>query len=80
MDDVAEDKEAEVPDLDRMVYPVEVSYRAIRKGGKPTLVEQLEFGELASFLYCDLYRGMMAGNLPRRCDCCGHWFLAMGGI
>ena len=78
MDDLAAHEEAEVPDLYRMVYPVEVSCRAIRKGGKPALVEQLEFGELASFLYCDLYRGMMAGNLPRRCDCCGHWFLAMG--
>lgn len=78
MDDVAEDEEAEVPELDRMVYPVEVSYRAIQEGGKPVLVEQMEFGELASFLYCDLYRGMAAGNLPQRCDCCGHWFLAIG--
>ena len=38
----------------------------------------MEFGELASFLYCDLYRGMMAGNLPQRCNRCGHWFLAIG--
>lgn len=78
MNDREADEEADVPELDRLTYPVQVSYRTIRKDGKPVLAEQMEFGELASFLYCDLYRGMTAGNLPRRCDCCGHWFLAMG--
>ncbi|MDE7220399.1 MAG: hypothetical protein K2O45_12390, partial [Oscillospiraceae bacterium] len=34
--------------------------------------------ELSSVLHHDLCRGMAAGNIPRRCECCRHYFLAMG--
>ena len=47
--------------------------------GKPKLAERSTFDDLVSFFYLDLTRGLAAGNLPRRCKNCGHWFVAVGG-
>ena len=49
------------------------------KTGKPKLAERSTFDDLVSFYYLDLTRGLAAGNLPRRCKNCGHWFVAVGG-
>ena len=70
-------------DLDTVMfdYPVNISLVPVMTSEPPylTLAEQMTFESLSSFLYLDLYKGMAAGNLPRRCAHCGRWFLAVGG-
>lgn len=70
-------------DLDTVTfdYPVNISLVPVMTSEPPylTLAEQMTFESLTSFLYLDLYKGMAAGNLPRRCAHCGRWFLAVGG-
>ncbi len=39
------------------------------------LGEQLEFHNYVSFFHVDLFRGLMHGNTPRRCQNCGQFFL-----
>ena len=46
---------------------------------KVLLVEKAEFRYLSHFLYTDFYRGLMAGNAPRRCHNCGRYFLLTAG-
>lgn len=43
------------------------------------LAERAEFSYLTHFLYTDFYRGLMAGNAPRRCHNCGRYFLLTVG-
>lgn len=70
-------------DLDTVVldYPVTISLVPVVDAhtSRLTLAERMTFESLTSFLYMDLYKGMAAGNLPRRCAHCGRWFLAEGG-
>jgi hypothetical protein len=47
--------------------------------GKVLLAEKVEFRYLSHFLYTDFYRGLMAGNAPRRCHNCGRYFLLTAG-
>ncbi|MDD4237917.1 MAG: DUF6076 domain-containing protein [Desulfotomaculaceae bacterium] len=47
--------------------------------GKPILAEKTEFSYLSFFLYTDFYRGLIAGNIPRRCHNCGCYFLLNKG-
>jgi len=54
-----------------MVHPTEK--------GKMILAEQAQFSYLTHFLYTDFYRGLMAGNAPRRCHNCGTHFLLTAG-
>lgn len=57
-------------DLDsiQLSFPVRLDFRAMEeKDGSAVLSEELTFEELASSLYTDLYKGMAAGNVPRRC-------------
>ena len=49
------------------------------EAGKAILAEQAEFSYLSHFLYTDFYRGLMAGNAPRRCHNCGKYFLLTEG-
>ena len=62
-------------------FPVRLSFVPLvsPRTGKVFLGEKMIFTHLASFLYTDLCKGMAAGNLPRRCQNCGKWFLAQGG-
>ena len=63
-------------------FPVNVSFVSVKhhkKRGGATIAERMVFDELSSFFYMELYRGMAAGNLPRRCDNCGKWFLLTSG-
>lgn len=64
----------------RINFPVGISFVVERdKGtGQPFMAERMTFEDLISFLYMDLYRGMVAGNVPRQCHNCGRWFLAIG--
>ncbi len=69
-------------DLDSIAldFPVRLGFKAMStKDGGVALGEEFTFEELASFLYTDLYKGMAAGNIPRRCHNCKHFFLAVGG-
>ena len=70
-------------DLDTISFdfPVNISLVPVSdpKSHCLVLAEQMTFESLSSFLYLDLYKGMAAGNLPRRCAYCRRWFLAMGG-
>lgn len=47
--------------------------------GKPILAEETEFSYLSFFLYTDFYRGLIAGNIPRRCHNCVRYFLLNRG-
>lgn len=47
--------------------------------GKVFLAEKVEFSYLSHFLYTDFYRGLMAGNAPRRCHNCERYFLLTKG-
>ena len=49
------------------------------EAGKAILAEKAEFNYLSHFLYTDFYRGLMAGNAPRRCHNCGQYFLLTAG-
>ena len=49
------------------------------EAGKVLLAEKAEFRYLSHFLYTDFYRGLMAGNAPRRCHNCGRYFLLTAG-
>ncbi len=49
------------------------------EAGKAILAEKAEFSYLSHFLYTDFYRGLMAGNAPRRCHNCGQYFLLTAG-
>lgn len=69
-------------DLDsiHLNFPVRLGFRAMEaKDGGAVFGEELTFEALASFLYTDLYKGMAAGNVPRRCHNCKHFFLTVGG-
>lgn len=56
-------------------FPVRLGFRAMEtKDGSAVFGEELTFDELASFLYTDLYKGMAAGNVPRRCHNYKHFF------
>jgi len=63
-------------------FSVQVKFTPMRhpaKNGKNTLAEQAEFSALSHFLYTDFYRGLIAGNAPRRCHNCGRFFLLNRG-
>lgn len=79
MEEREDDNSIPEPELPQFSFPLQVSFKAATDAsGKWGVAEQIEFEELSSFLHYDLYRGMAAGNIPRRCECCGHYFLAMG--
>jgi len=63
-------------------FSVQVKFTPLRhpaKNGKNILAEQAEFSALSHFLYTDFYRGLIAGNAPRRCHNCGRFFLLNRG-
>jgi hypothetical protein len=63
-------------------FPVQVKFIPMAhptESGKVILAEKAEFSYLSHFLYTDFYRGLMAGNAPRRCHNCGKYFLLTEG-
>lgn len=46
---------------------------------KYIVAERMVFGSLSSFLHIDFFRGLIAGNVPRRCHNCGRYFLLLNG-
>lgn len=70
-DDIVEEM-----DSIQLDFPVRLGFKAMyTKDGTAVLGEELTFEEFSSFLYTDLYKGMAAGNIPRRCHNCRHFFL-----
>ena len=79
MEEREDDTSLPEPELPQFLFPLQVSFKAVTDAsGKWGFAEQIEFEELSSFLHYDLCHGMSAGNIPRRCECCGHYFLAIG--
>lgn len=63
-------------------FPVQVKFTPMRhpaNNGKNILAEETEFSAFSHFLYTDFYRGLIAGNAPRRCHNCGRFFLLNRG-
>lgn len=74
------DEIVEEMDSIELDFPMRLGFKAMyTKDGTAVLGEELTFEELPSFLYTDLCKGMAAGNIPRRCHNCRHFFLAIGG-
>ena len=46
---------------------------------KYIVAERMVFDSIAAFLPVDFFRGLMNGNVPRRCHNCGRYFLLLGG-
>ncbi len=43
------------------------------------LAERIVFDSMKSFLYYDLFKGLINGHCPRRCHNCGKYFLLLSG-
>lgn len=46
-----------------------------KPGGKCTAMRRLYFTDYCSFFLSDFYEGLRCGHYPRRCPCCGKYFL-----
>lgn len=62
-------------------FPVKVRFTPLHPTDKEKimLAEEAEFSYLSHFLYTDFYRGLIEGNMPRRCHNCGRFFLLNKG-
>ncbi|MEG0321620.1 MAG: DUF6076 domain-containing protein [Oscillospiraceae bacterium] len=63
-------------------FPTEIQFVPMAhpaQEGKALLAEKAAFSYLTQFLYTDFYRGLMGGNVPRRCHNCGRYFLLTAG-
>ena len=63
-------------------FPVEVSFVPMLSQGdeeKIFIAEKAAFNCLTDFLRTEFYRGLAAGNAPRRCHNCGRYFLLTAG-
>ncbi len=66
---LGENREVDSPD-------VNIQYAIIGGWeGNPELVEKMYFDRLIDFVYVEFMKGMQKGFIPKRCLCCGHWFL-----
>lgn len=73
-----------LPDMNdfEQSFPIQVKFVPMKhpaESGKVILAERAEFTYLSHFLYTDFYRGLTAGNAPRRCHNCGRYFLLTEG-
>ena len=62
--------------------PVEVNFVPMMhptEEGKIFIAEKATFNSLTDFLQTEFYRGIAAGNAPRRCHNCGRYFLLTSG-
>ena len=62
--------------------PVEVNFVPMMhptEEGKIFIAEKATFNSLTDFLQTEFYRGLAAGNAPRRCHNCGRYFLLTSG-
>ena len=62
--------------------PVEVSFVPMMhptEEGEIFIAEKATFNSLTNFLQTEFYRGLAAGNAPRRCHNCGRYFLLTAG-
>ena len=45
----------------------------------PILCERIEYSDIGSFLNYELFDGIKSGSIPKKCSCCGKYFLLSGG-
>ena len=63
-------------------FPVQVSFVPMQHETDEEgifIAEKTTFGSLVDFLRVEFYRGLAAGNAPRRCHNCGKYFLLTKG-
>ena len=63
-------------------FPMEVSFVPMLQRDEDKevfLAEKAAFSRLTDFLRTEFYRGLAAGNAPRRCHNCGRYFLLTAG-
>jgi len=63
-------------------FPMEVNFVPMMdptEEGKIFIAEKATFNSLTDFLRTEFYRGLAAGNAPRRCHNCGRYFLLTAG-
>ena len=63
-------------------FSVGVSYRTTanpKSEGELMMVEEISFRDWETFVSLDLFRGIAAGHIPRRCQNCGRYFLLDSG-
>jgi hypothetical protein len=46
---------------------------------QPVLCEVMRYSDLGAFLTAELFQGIQTGQLPKRCGCCGQYFLLANG-
>lgn len=68
------------PDVDPANTFVQYEVRISEATGKPHLYEKMVFRRLSDFLYTELFKAMMAGNVPKQCKLCGRYFLQVKGF
>lgn len=55
-------------------------YKSLKDtSGKSILCEEIDFDDLQSFLYFDLFNGIKHNYIPKKCKQCGRYFLIHGG-
>lgn len=55
-------------------------YRVLQgENGHPILCDRVEFPDLESFLFYDLFHGIQRNHFPKQCQNCGKFFLLQGG-
>ena len=63
-------------------FPMEVSFVPMMRQANEDeifIAEKATFNSLTDFLRTEFYRGLAAGNAPRRCHNCGRYFLLTAG-
>ena len=59
---------------------VQYEVRVSEATGEPRFYEKMVFTRLSDFLYTELFKAMMMGNVPKRCRLCGRYFLQEKGF
>ncbi|MFI3114858.1 MAG: DUF6076 domain-containing protein, partial [Clostridia bacterium] len=81
--DIAYQEGESTKDLDEfnLNFPMSTTFQAKinPQTNTPYLAEVISFRTLESFLYIDLLKGISVGNIPRLCQNCKKYFLAIGG-
>lgn len=68
------------PEVDPANSSVQYEVRVSEVTGKPHLYEKMVFKRLSDFLYTELFKAMMVGNISKQCRLCGRYFLQEKGF
>jgi hypothetical protein len=67
-------------EVDQATTSVQYEVRVSEKTGEPQLYEKMVYKRLSDFLYTELFKAMMMGNVPKQCRLCGRYFLQEKGF